>query len=261
MSAKLTDTQQLLLKVAAERGDRCLVLPSTLKGGAAHKVAARLIAAGLVREIRAKPELPVWRRDEGAGLAYSLKLTAAGAKAIANDEVAVATEPQEASGARRPAVAAAPAASHDAANPGAPASAVSPRDGTKIALVVGLIQRSVGATLDELVASTGWLPHTTRAAALRSFELSPQRIGVMIFVELRKRVFVQLVQDFGELRCRGEGAREMCSVNLAKRADERIAVFPADFPVFVAMSMAQVRHGFLPFCLGRPNLVPCGNLR
>ena len=29
---------------------------------------------------------------------------------------------------------------------------------------MGLIQRSVGATLDELVASTGWLPHTTRAA-------------------------------------------------------------------------------------------------
>ncbi len=164
MSAKLTDTQQLLLKVAAKRGDRCLVLPSTLKGGAAHRVAARLIAAGFVREIRAKPELPAWRRDEGAGLAHSLKLTAAGAKAIANDEVEVATEPQEASGARRPAVAAAPAASHDAVNPGAPASVVSPRDGTKIALVVGLIQRSVGATLDELVASTGWLPHTTRAA-------------------------------------------------------------------------------------------------
>src|SRR5260370_23016860 len=97
MSAKLTDTQQLLLKVAAERGDRCLILPSTLKGGAAHKVAAKLIAAGLVREIRAKPELPVWRRDEGAGLAYSLKLTAAGAKAIANDDVAVGNRLQQAS--------------------------------------------------------------------------------------------------------------------------------------------------------------------
>jgi len=27
-----------------------------------------------------------------------------------------------------------------------------------------LLQRDCGATLDELVASTGWLPHTTRAA-------------------------------------------------------------------------------------------------
>ena len=31
-------------------------------------------------------------------------------------------------------------------------------------LVIGLLQRSSGATLAELVAATGWLPHTTRAA-------------------------------------------------------------------------------------------------
>ena len=91
MSANLTDTQQLLLRVAAKRGDRCLVLPSTLKGGAAHKVAAKLIAAGLVREIRAKPELPAWRRDEATGLAYSLKLSAAGAKAMTQ---AVSAQPR-----------------------------------------------------------------------------------------------------------------------------------------------------------------------
>ena len=31
-------------------------------------------------------------------------------------------------------------------------------------LIIGLLQRTGGATLDELVAATGWLPHTTRAA-------------------------------------------------------------------------------------------------
>ena len=31
-------------------------------------------------------------------------------------------------------------------------------------LVVGLLQRTGGATLDEMVAATSWLPHTTRAA-------------------------------------------------------------------------------------------------
>lgn len=31
-------------------------------------------------------------------------------------------------------------------------------------LVIGLLQRTCGATLDEMVAATGWLPHTTRAA-------------------------------------------------------------------------------------------------
>ena len=39
-----------------------------------------------------------------------------------------------------------------------------PRDGTKLALAVGLIRRDHGATLAELVAATGWLAHTTRAA-------------------------------------------------------------------------------------------------
>lgn len=35
---------------------------------------------------------------------------------------------------------------------------------SKQALVIGLLSRSQGATLDDLVTATGWLPHTTRAA-------------------------------------------------------------------------------------------------
>ena len=31
-------------------------------------------------------------------------------------------------------------------------------------LVIGLLRSTGGATIDEMVASTGWLPHTTRAA-------------------------------------------------------------------------------------------------
>ena len=38
------------------------------------------------------------------------------------------------------------------------------RPGTKQALIAGLLGRGQGATLDELIAATGWLPHTTRAA-------------------------------------------------------------------------------------------------
>ena len=38
---------------------------------------------------------------------------------------------------------------------------------TKQALVLGLLQRKQGASLAELVAATGWLPHTTRAALTR----------------------------------------------------------------------------------------------
>jgi hypothetical protein len=35
---------------------------------------------------------------------------------------------------------------------------------SKAAVVLGLLQRPEGASLAELVAATGWLPHTTRAA-------------------------------------------------------------------------------------------------
>ena len=38
-----------------------------------------------------------------------------------------------------------------------------PRPHTKLAIGIGMLQRDEGATLDALVARTGWLPHTTRA--------------------------------------------------------------------------------------------------
>ena len=36
--------------------------------------------------------------------------------------------------------------------------------GTKSVAVIALLSRQDGATLDEMIAATGWLPHTTRAA-------------------------------------------------------------------------------------------------
>jgi hypothetical protein len=69
MSAKLTDNQHALLKSASHREDRCIVSPPNLKGGAAQKVAAKLIAEGLAKEIKAKAGAPIWRRDrERSGL-------------------------------------------------------------------------------------------------------------------------------------------------------------------------------------------------
>jgi hypothetical protein len=86
MSIKLTDTQLMMLSAAAQRNDRYLVAGPNLNVAAAQKIAAKLIGAGLVREIRAKAEAPVWRRDDDAGLSYALKLTAAVANTIAIDE-------------------------------------------------------------------------------------------------------------------------------------------------------------------------------
>lgn len=35
---------------------------------------------------------------------------------------------------------------------------------SKIAIILGLLQRSEGVTLEQMVEATGWQPHTTRAA-------------------------------------------------------------------------------------------------
>lgn len=164
---KLTDTQLAILSAASQREDRCLEAPKNLKGGAAQKVAAKLVAAGLVREIKAKTAMAIWRRDEETGQEYALKLTAPGLKAIAVDEGD--SQPPASAGvspkAKVDSSKAKKAASMAAAPSPTPAPlSPTPRQGTKIAGVIELLQRDQGAKLDELIAATGWLPHTARAA-------------------------------------------------------------------------------------------------
>lgn len=85
MSVKLNDTQLILLSAASKRTDRCLAPPIGPRLASAKKAAAKLLAEGLVREVRAWKDAPVWRRDEASDQAFALKLTAAGLKAIAVD--------------------------------------------------------------------------------------------------------------------------------------------------------------------------------
>ena len=171
MSIKLSDTQLVTLSAAAQRDDRCLTPPEKLKGGAAHKVATKLIAAGLVKEVKAKAGAPVWRRDEQNGQSYALKLTAAGAKAIAVDP---ADDVKPAGDEERPVKEA--DRSPSLAQPGRTAAGAfaassvqvlasprAPRLGTKLAQAVQMLRAIEGATIAELSEALGWLPHTTRA--------------------------------------------------------------------------------------------------
>jgi hypothetical protein len=181
MFVKLTDTELVMMSAAARRDDRDLEPPKSMKASTAAKVAAKLIASGLVREIKAKKGATAWRRDEKTEQAYSLKLTAAGLKAIVVDvedprptavgdastvadnvpanTTNAADAPNEANG--KIAVGAAIATPEIAATKPATGK---PREGTKIARVIELLRRDQGAALDELIAATGWLPHTARAA-------------------------------------------------------------------------------------------------
>jgi Protein of unknown function (DUF3489) len=169
MSVKLTDTQLVMLSAAAQREDRCLVASPKLKGASALKVANKLISAGLVEEIEAEVRAAIWRRDTETDQAYALKLTIAGAKAIGVDE---GIKPESTDSetnllrSRDPAPVSSKVEAREAPQLGEPALAgpSAPRGGSKLAQVIELLQRDRGATIDELIAATGWLAHTTRAA-------------------------------------------------------------------------------------------------
>ena len=86
---KLSDTQAILLSAAAQRADgNLLPLPGSLRGGAAIKVVAALLARGLAREevtdrqTRADAALNTVWRNEADGRAVLLRITPAGLEAI-----------------------------------------------------------------------------------------------------------------------------------------------------------------------------------
>jgi hypothetical protein len=167
MSIKLTGTQLGVLSAAAKRADRCLVAPRSLKGGAAKKTAAKLIEGGLVKEIKTKPESPEWRRDEQTSQSFSLKLTAAGARAVAANSSA--SDAMKESIGEGVGLSAAPNSelvrqTTDEIQAPRALSSSAPRGGTKLARILEMLQRDCGATLQDLIAVTDWLPHTTRAA-------------------------------------------------------------------------------------------------
>jgi hypothetical protein len=154
---KLTDTQLIILSSASQRDDGLAVLPEKLNGGAAKKVVTKLLDQGLLKEVRVKRDDPHWRVDENEH-SIGLKLTRSGQSAIGVEEGAEPEEAPARKGSKR--VGKAPAQ----ARKGKAASAAAPREGTKKALVLSLLSRPEGATIDDLLSATKWLPHTTRAA-------------------------------------------------------------------------------------------------
>src|SRR5438034_3247872 len=100
MSATLTETQWMVLSAASQRDDHCAMLPSRLRGGAAQKVVQKLIDLGLLEAVRARGDLPVWRReDEGCPLA--LRFTSRGLGRIQAKRGEFGAEPaRQRSGAR-----------------------------------------------------------------------------------------------------------------------------------------------------------------
>ena len=174
----LSDTQLLILSAASQRTDHAATLPANLKGSAAKKVIDRLLKQKLLQELRAKDDMPIWRRGNDSR-SYTLRITKAGLKAIevedvadapdnratgSRDEVATANTPAETKSSERPGRAKR-SSSKKAAAPTAKATKASsgrPSPDTKQDRVVALLQQPGGAALDVLVDATGWQKHSVR---------------------------------------------------------------------------------------------------
>jgi hypothetical protein len=186
---KISDTQAIILSAASQRpGAIALPLPETLKGGAAQKVVGAMLAKGLIAEIEAGRGEPIWREtDDGNGV--TLIATPAGLAAIgvepeasANDDADTAQgAPNAAKGdgqdVKPPVTQTAPTDASVA--PAAPKPRKT-REGTKQAQLIAMLRADGGATIDEIVAVTGWQSHTVRGAMAGALK---KKLGLTIASE------------------------------------------------------------------------------
>ena len=213
----LTDGQRAALLSAARRDDGAANLAKILKGAAAARVGKALIAQKLMREVKTKAGMPVWRRD-GEGRTFCLVISSTGRKAVGVfKEPAKALDPAPGKAASIECVVVGPgkgANPEKASVPGtgerAKASSATPsqRAGTKKALLIEMLSSSAGTSIDALVSATGWLPHTTRAAltglrhAGHCIERSKGEDGVSAYRLIR----APAVQGSGSAAMKGKAA-------------------------------------------------------
>jgi hypothetical protein len=152
---KLTETQTIILSAGAQRSDNiALPLPKGLAGAAAKMSVTKMIEHGWLQEVDANLRRgePLWRETRD-GHGSTLIVTDAGLLAIGIEPVVIKTVV-----AIRKHAAEIPASAEPAvAQP-------KQRVGTKQAMLIEMLRRPEGGTMEEIMVVTGWLAHTARGA-------------------------------------------------------------------------------------------------
>ncbi|BAE49172.1 DUF3489 domain-containing protein [Paramagnetospirillum magneticum] len=182
---QLSDTQSVILAAACAReGGLVLPITASLKGGAVDMVLTSMIKKGLIEAIPVEAGAPVWREDED-GSPLTLVATAAAYMALGIvADTGADSGPEEEPAADMADEAESPPTDAHVAKP-----ARKPREGTKQEALIAMLKRPEGASIAEITAEFGWLPHTARGAIAGALK---KKLGLDVTsekIETRGRVY------------------------------------------------------------------------
>ena len=164
---QLSDAQAVILSAACAREDGAVFpVTASLKGGAVGNVCKSLLKRGLIEETPASDQTTVWRHHEERG-PMTLRATA-----LAYATLGVSDDPER----TQPATDAAPQPARR-------------RSGTKQEALIAMLRAEGGATIEEIMAATGWQSHTVRGAMAGALK---RKLGLDVTsekVENRGRVY------------------------------------------------------------------------
>lgn len=148
---KLNDTQLMILSGASQRRDFSVYpLPKSVKTGQEPKLLKKLLSLQMIEEVEIVGDAPVWRVHEDG---YNVTL-------ILADEgfhvLGVERETVKASKPKRLAKKTSPEPK--------PTAITARRANSKQAVMIALLQRAKGVTIDELAEVTGWQRHSVYGA-------------------------------------------------------------------------------------------------
>jgi hypothetical protein len=164
-TAELGDSQLVIMTAAAQRADGSLLpFPQSLsvKGAALGKVVDTLCKRKLIEERKVINGAPEWRRDEERR-PLGLFITNAGLFALGVDD-AEKTKPAQAAASmprRRKTGAAKPCRKEKKASSASPKRRAAASQ-SKQDLVIQMLRRQSGVTMEEIIAKTDWQPHSVR---------------------------------------------------------------------------------------------------